>query len=37
MYLLNRLVDVDEILYCDNDIKGDLDYSKMAVCLCVPS
>jgi hypothetical protein len=26
-------VDVDEILYYGNGIKGDLDYSKMAVCL----
>jgi hypothetical protein len=29
--LLNRLVDLDEILYCGNGIKGDLDDSKMAV------
>jgi len=36
VHLLNRLVDLDEILYCDNGIKGDLDHSKMAVCLCVP-
>jgi hypothetical protein len=27
----NRLM--DEIPYCDNGIKGDLDHSKMAVCL----
>jgi hypothetical protein len=33
VHLLNRLVDLDEILYCGNDIKGDLDHSKMAVCL----
>jgi hypothetical protein len=25
-------VDLDEILYCGNDIKGDFDHSKMAVC-----
>jgi hypothetical protein len=31
--ILNRLVDFDEILYCDNGIKGDLDHSKMAVCM----
>jgi hypothetical protein len=31
--LLNRLVDLDEILYYGNYIKGDLDHSKMAVCL----
>jgi hypothetical protein len=31
--LLNRLVDLDEILFCGNGIKGDLDNSKMAVCL----
>jgi hypothetical protein len=36
VHLLNRLVDLDEILYCDNSIKDDLDHSKMAVCLCVP-
>jgi hypothetical protein len=29
--LLNRLVDLDEILYGGNGIKGDLDHSKMAV------
>jgi hypothetical protein len=23
---------IDKILYCGNDIKGDLDHSKMAVC-----
>jgi hypothetical protein len=33
--ILNGLVDLDEILYCGNDIKDDLDHSKMAVCLCV--
>jgi hypothetical protein len=33
VHLVNRLVDLDEILYCGNGIKGDLDYSKMAVCL----
>jgi len=32
VHLLNRLVDLDEILYCGNGIKGDLDHSKMAVC-----
>jgi hypothetical protein len=26
-------VDLDEILYCGNGIKGDLDHSKMAVFL----
>jgi hypothetical protein len=31
--ILNRLVDLDEILFCGNGIKGDLDHSKMAVCL----
>jgi hypothetical protein len=31
VYLLIRLVDFDEILYC-NDVKGDLNDSKMAVC-----
>jgi hypothetical protein len=29
---MNRVVDLDEILYCGNGIKGDLDHSKMAVC-----
>jgi hypothetical protein len=33
MHLLNRLVDFDEILYCGNGIKGDLDDSKMTVCV----
>jgi hypothetical protein len=32
-HLLNQLVDLDEILYCGNGIKGDLDHCKMAVCL----
>jgi hypothetical protein len=32
LHLLNRLVDLDEILYCGNGIKGDLDHSKTAVC-----
>jgi hypothetical protein len=32
VHLLNRLVDLDEILYCGNDIKGDLDHSKMSLC-----
>jgi hypothetical protein len=31
-HLLNRLVDLDEILYCGNGIKGDFDHSKLAVC-----
>jgi hypothetical protein len=31
-HLLNRLVDLDDILYCGNDIKGDFDRSKMSVC-----
>jgi hypothetical protein len=30
---LNWLVHLDEILYCGNDIKGDLDHSKTAVCV----
>jgi hypothetical protein len=30
--LLNRLVDLDEILYCCNGITGDLDHPKIAVC-----
>jgi hypothetical protein len=30
--LMNRVVHLDEILYCGNGIKGDLDHSKMAVC-----
>jgi hypothetical protein len=29
----DQLVDLDEVLYCGNGIKGDLDHSKMAVCL----
>jgi hypothetical protein len=33
--LLNGLVDLDEILYCDNGIKGDLNHSKMDICLSV--
>jgi hypothetical protein len=33
VHLLNRLMDLDEILYCRNGVKGDLDHSKMAVCL----
>jgi hypothetical protein len=36
VHLLNGLVDLDEILYCDNGIKGDLDHTEMAVCLCPP-
>jgi hypothetical protein len=32
VHLLKRLVDLDEILYCGNGIKGDLDHFKMAVC-----
>jgi hypothetical protein len=36
VHLLNRLVDLDEILYCRNGIKRALDHSKAAVCLCVP-
>jgi hypothetical protein len=38
MRLLILLVDLDEILYCGNGIKGDLDHSKMAVYMsvCVP-
>jgi hypothetical protein len=37
VHLLNRYVDLDEILYCGNGIKGDLDHSKMDVCLSVPT
>jgi hypothetical protein len=33
VHLLNQLVDLDEILYCGNGIKADLDYSKMALSL----
>jgi hypothetical protein len=33
MHLLNLLVDLDENFYCGNGIKGDVDHSKMAVCL----
>jgi hypothetical protein len=32
---MNRLVDLDEIIYCKNGIKSDLDYSKMAIRLRV--
>jgi hypothetical protein len=32
VHLLNRLMDLDEILYCGNGINGDLNHSKMAVC-----
>jgi hypothetical protein len=35
VHVLNRLVDLDEILYCGNSIEGDLDHSKMVVCLSV--
>jgi hypothetical protein len=28
-------VDLDEILYCGNGIKGDLDHSKMAICVSI--
>jgi hypothetical protein len=28
--LSNRLVDLDKILYSDDDTEGELDYSKMA-------
>jgi hypothetical protein len=30
VHFLNRLVDLDTILYCGVDMKGDLDHSKMA-------
>jgi hypothetical protein len=33
VHLLNRVVDLDETLYCGNGIKGHLDHSKMAICL----
>jgi hypothetical protein len=36
VHILNRLVDLDESLYCGNDIKRNLDHSKMADCLSVP-
>jgi hypothetical protein len=31
VHLFNGLVDMDGILYCSNDIKGDLSHSKMAL------
>jgi hypothetical protein len=33
VHVFNRLVDLNEILHCGNGINGDLDNSKMAVCL----
>jgi hypothetical protein len=30
LHLLNRVVDLDEILYSGDDSEGDLDHSKMA-------
>jgi hypothetical protein len=32
VHLLNQLVDLNEILYCGNGIKGDFDHSKMSGC-----
>jgi hypothetical protein len=32
VHLLNRLVNLDAILYCGNGSKGDLVHFKMAVC-----
>jgi hypothetical protein len=31
VHLLNGLVDLNEILYCGNGIKGDLDHSRIAL------
>jgi hypothetical protein len=32
VHLLNQFVDLDEILYCGNRIKGGLDHYEMTVC-----